>query len=298
VQTYTSSATAGEILTYTIDTQNLTYSYRIIYSAYGLTNMSGTGTLILNADGSFSPKDAPNTKVYALPNGLLIGTVNLMLNNVLRTVPIVGIAQPVATLVALAGTYNYVGIQCASQTFGVYTGCTSSYGTVQADNAGNYTTCHFANIAAGVATCTESATGVVSPLGNGIWKAVRTGSTNTNYLIAFAAPNGQNVLLLDINDPGGYGYGLIILSTQEPYVEKLVDGTWFYQSNTGTAGSLAVAGTNVTLSRGGTVTLSFDSPWTGLNTVSDGGFSMLAGAGAYAYINPGSPDFLEVGMKK
>lgn len=297
-QTYTSTAAAGEILTYTIDTQNLTYSYRIVYSAYGLTNATGSGTLESNPDGSFSPKDAPSTKVYALENGLLIGTVNLTLNNVIRTVPIVGIAHPVSSLTALAGTYTYVGLLCASQTFGVYTGCTSAYGTIQADSAGNYTTCHSANIANGVSACTESSTGTVTLLGDGVWKAVRSGSTNTNYMIAFTAPNGQNVLLLDINDPGGSGYGLVILSTQAAYVESLVDGTWFYQSNAGTAGSLAVAGSNVTLSQGGSLILRFDFPWTGLNSVSDGGLSLLAGTGAYAYINNSSQGFLEVGMKK
>src|SRR6476646_74145 len=30
------------------------------------------------------------------------------------------------------------GVQCAGQTFGVYTGCASSFGTVQLDNAGVY----------------------------------------------------------------------------------------------------------------------------------------------------------------
>lgn len=44
VQQYTASATAGEVLTYTIDTNALTYSYKIVYSAYGLTNTTGSGT--------------------------------------------------------------------------------------------------------------------------------------------------------------------------------------------------------------------------------------------------------------
>jgi hypothetical protein len=32
---------------------------------------------VANADGSYSPSNAPNTKVYALQDGLLIGTVNV-----------------------------------------------------------------------------------------------------------------------------------------------------------------------------------------------------------------------------
>jgi hypothetical protein len=37
-----------------------------------------------NADGSYSPSNAPNTKAYALQNGLLIGTVNVTVGVVPR----------------------------------------------------------------------------------------------------------------------------------------------------------------------------------------------------------------------
>ena len=36
------------------------------------------------ASGSYSPSNAPNTKVYALPNGLLIETVNVIVGVVPR----------------------------------------------------------------------------------------------------------------------------------------------------------------------------------------------------------------------
>jgi hypothetical protein len=39
---------------------------------------------VANADGSYSPSHAPNTKLYALQNGLLIGTVNVAVRVVLR----------------------------------------------------------------------------------------------------------------------------------------------------------------------------------------------------------------------
>ena len=297
-QTYTASATAGEILTYTLDTQNKTYSYKIIYSAYGLTNATGSGTLVANADGSYSPANAPNAKVYALQNGLLIGTVSLTLNNVSRIVPLLGMAQPISTPAAVAGTYNFVGIQCAGQTFGVYTGCGSSSGTVLLDSAGNYSACSGANIANGPGSCNPLTTGTLGLLGNGVWQAVRTGSINTSYFLGFKAPDGQNVLLLDLNDPGGYGYGFLVMSTQAGYVPSLVDGTWFFQTNAGTAGTIKVAGTQITSSSGGTLSATFDSPWTGAVSLSDGGLALLAGTGAYAYINPGFPGFLELGIKK
>jgi hypothetical protein len=39
---------------------------------------------IANADGSSSPSNAPNTKVYGLQNGFLIGTVNVAVGVVPR----------------------------------------------------------------------------------------------------------------------------------------------------------------------------------------------------------------------
>ena len=39
---------------------------------------------VANADGSYSPSHAPNTKVYALQNSLLIGTVNVAVGFVPR----------------------------------------------------------------------------------------------------------------------------------------------------------------------------------------------------------------------
>jgi hypothetical protein len=39
---------------------------------------------VANTDGSYSPSKAPNTKVYALQNGFLIGTVNVAIGVVPR----------------------------------------------------------------------------------------------------------------------------------------------------------------------------------------------------------------------
>jgi len=46
-----------------------------------IQNLSGN---VANAYGSYSPSNAPNTKVYALQNGLLIGTVNVAVGVVPR----------------------------------------------------------------------------------------------------------------------------------------------------------------------------------------------------------------------
>ena len=72
---YTSVAMAGELLTYTIDPVALTYSYTITESQFGLTGKTGSGTLVRNADGSYSPSGIPNARIVILPNGLLLGAV-------------------------------------------------------------------------------------------------------------------------------------------------------------------------------------------------------------------------------
>lgn len=296
VQQYTASATAGEVLTYTIDTNALTYSYKIVYSAYGLTNTTGGGTLTLNADGSYAPSEAPNSKVYALQNGLLIGAVNLSLGGIPQVVPILGISNPISTAASLAGIYNFISLQCTNQSFGVYAGCQTSHGTVQIHNAGTYTTCDKSNITNGTSGCTATSMGTFNLLANGVWSATRTGSTNTNHFLAYTAPDGQNVGIMDLNDPGGYGYGMVVMSSQAGYVQSLVDGTYISQATNGIAASLDISGTAIKDSLGNTFTATFDSPWTGMASISGGGYALLAGTGAYAYGDPSN--FLELGMKK
>ena len=51
-QTFTSSASIGELVSFSIDTTNNTYSYTITQSSFGLTGTTGSGTLIANSDGA------------------------------------------------------------------------------------------------------------------------------------------------------------------------------------------------------------------------------------------------------
>jgi hypothetical protein len=61
------------------------------------------------------------------------------------------------------------------------------------------------------------------------------------------------------------------------------------------AGSLSIAGTSISDSFGNTFTATFDSPWTGMASLNNGGHALLAGAGGYAYADP---TVFELGMKK
>ena len=99
---FTAVAMAGELLNYTIDTANLTYSYTITESQFGLNGKTGSGTLVRNPDGIYSPSGVPNARIVILPNGLLLGAVRERFGASVITVPIIGLSSPVTTLAALA----------------------------------------------------------------------------------------------------------------------------------------------------------------------------------------------------
>jgi hypothetical protein len=302
-QTYVASATAGEVLRYTFNSQANTYSYVITHSAYGLTNSTGTGTLTKNADGSYSPSESPSSKIYAAQNGLLVGRVRLALNGVNRDVPILGVSNPATSGADVAGTYNFISLQCAGKNFGVYTGCLTAYGsilvTATGANSANYTACESANITNGVGACVTSSVGTLTHAGGGIWELLRTGSANKSYLVAFKAPNNQKVGFVDFNDSAGYGYGQAVVSEQVSPSVSDIAGDYVAQTTLGLAASFSI-NSNATTSTGLTITK--DSPWVGMvktNSSGGKGVGIAAGTGVYAYRDPQvSAAYFEIGMRK
>ena len=71
--TFQAVASEGELVSYTVDTSAMTYSYKIIESAYGKTDVSGNGQLTRNSDGTYTPSGF-NGKVAILDSGLLLFT--------------------------------------------------------------------------------------------------------------------------------------------------------------------------------------------------------------------------------
>jgi hypothetical protein len=307
--TYTSSGSVGEVLSYSIDTTNKTYSYTILKSAYSLAGTTGSGTLTANSDGSYTPSENSNARVYNVSGGLLVGSAYLNLSGTYTNVPIIGVSSPVTTLSTLAGTYNYVGIGCTSPTSGTLSSsnCSTSYGTILIDSSGSYTTCTSANIT--TSTTCSSTTGTISYLSSGMWKFTRTGSTASNYLLAYDGGSSQVVLLIDTNDPSGYGYGQTVASTQVAISTSSNPGTYFKSSNTGEVGTVSVTTTGYTSSYtlSGTSytssgTLTYNSPWNGLvatsTTGGTTGIAITAGSGLYAFrSNVANSYYYEIGMK-
>lgn len=278
--TFTSVAMAGELLDYTIDTTNLTYSYTITESQFGLTGKTGSGTLVRNADGSYSPSGVPNARVVVLPNGLLLGAVRERFGASVITVPIVGLSSPVTTLDAIAGDYNYIHRNCLLAV------CGASHGTFRIAAGATWTSCRGGNVAAGPCSG-ASASGTLESLGNGLWR-VMDGATNIGTALGFAS-GGQNVVLVDLKDTrsSGFGVGMLVGGQQTPMTTAQTDGTWIAGTSAGHWGVFTASGTTITLNLLDGVPVNFpttftpDMPWTGLATTAAGGVGFLAGTGVY-----------------
>lgn len=290
---YTSAAMAGELLTYTLDTTNLTYSYTITDSQYGLTGKTGSGTLVKNSDGTYSPAGISNAKIAVLPNGLLLGAIRETINGTLTTIPIYGMSNPVTDLASGAATYNFVQRSCLS---GV---CTSYYGTFQISATGTWTSCPSGNLTTGCSGTTNS--GTLNSLGSGKWQ-VLSGATDIGTAIMNNS-SGQNVAILDLKDTraGGFGVGVLVGSSQLSINATQTNGTWVAASTTGQWGTFSASGSNISYSMvnglpsTATTTLTFDSPWTGMGTTTSGGHGLLAGTGVYLFENTGG--YAEMGIK-
>ena len=287
---FTAAAMAGELLTYTVDTTSLTYSYTITASQYGLTGRTGSGTLTLDADGTYSPSGMTNSKVVVLPNGLLLGAIREIINGTLTTIPIYGVKSPVTTFAEAAGTYNYVDRFCIAPT------CFSGYGTFNISPGGLWSSCASGNLTTG---CTGIArNGTLNNLGGGLSQVVN-GTTVIGTALAFNSGN-QKVIVLDLNN-AVTGLGLLVGSEQEFATTDQANGTWVGSTTTGFNVKFIVAGTTITrqtvngVASTATTTLTINSPWAGMASTSSGGKAILAGTGVYAFQNAGG--FGEIGLK-
>lgn len=297
-QTYTASAAQGELISYSVDTTKLTYSYTVIKSQYGCEVPtsdchSGSGSLTLNADKSFSVSGSSGSKFYALQSGLLVGTIKL---GSMPATPIIGIPNPISSGPSLAGTYNFISVQCPNKSNGAMTGCSGRYGSLTVTSTGPssiaYSTCESDDVQKQPPACASSTTGTGSYDPNlNAWKFLRTGSTNENFMVAFTSTNGKKVAYIDFNDPGagGYGYGQATVSEKQALV--LADrttnaGNWFMVSLVPGADSTSLVVTSNadgTVSTGGSMVA--NQPWDGFieNTTDTNGKFIMAGSGVFTY---------------
>ena len=291
---YTSVAMAGELLTYTVDPVALTYSYTITESQFGLTGKTGSGTLVRNADGSYSPSGVPNARIVSLPNGLMLGAVRERFGSAVVTVPIIGLSDPVTSVAGLAATYNFMHRGCLS---GV---CVTDTGTFAIAANGTWSSCASGNLGAGACPA-GGRTGTLVAVGGGLYQ-VMEGSTNIGTAIGFNSA-GQNVLLIDLKDfrAGGLGVGLVVGSEQTTLTPAQTDGTWIAGTSNGNWAVFTSSGSTITITNVDglpvNVVGSFtaNAPWLGMATTSGGGMGFLAGNGVYVLETANG--YAELGVK-
>lgn len=299
--TYASVAMAGELIDYTVDPVDLTYSYTIVESQYGLTGKTGSGTLTRNADGTYTPSGVPNARIAILPNGLLVGAVRESLGPSIGvvTIPIIGLANPVTNGAAMNGTYNYLHRGCLLPVCATDTG---TFVITASPTSVAWSSCPDVNLAAG--SCASGGrSGTMTHLGGGRWQ-VMEGSANVGTAIVFAS-GGQNVLIVDLKDrrAGGLGIGLVVGAQQATMTRAQTDGTWVAGTSTGHWAVFNTVDTQISvtvvdgfvLPTPVTSSFTMNSPWTGMATAVGGGKGFLAGSGVYV-LETGS-GHAELGIK-
>lgn len=314
--TFTGAAGAGELVTYTMDTTSLTYSYTIVESQYGLTGKTGSGTLAANADGTYSLSNIPNSKAVILKNGMLVAAIRESFGGVTKTVTIFGVSNPLTTLAAAAATYNYESYQCPTTNCST-TPAVTSYGTFQINGTATWVACEKANYATNPAACVGGAsTGTLNSLGGGKWQLVSNLGVNIGTALAYTAANGQNVMLIDLKAPGTFGYGIVVGSSQAVISATDVNGTWisgFYGELNGApaagydlatvTGGNSAAITNYVINgvaqANTTSAFTLNSPWNGMIQNNAGGSpGLMAGTGMIAHSDSGAAgSLIGIGFK-
>lgn len=293
--TYRTVALAGELIDYTLDTDNLTYNYTITESQFGLDGTTGSGTLTRNADGSYTPSGAPGSRVVVLPNGLMLGAVRGNFGATDVTTPIIGLTDPAPTSAALAADYNFVQRGCTANV------CPVTLGTLRIDAAGTWSACRDANAVAGPCTGTAS-NGTLEPRGAGMWRMRSSDGTDIGTAIGFNSA-GQNVLIVDLKDqrPGGFGVGMLLGGQQVPTSLAATNGDWIAAVTTGQWLDFTANGTDITITNidgqpmNIGVSFATETPWTGMVTTAWGDVGFIAGAGVYVLKTPAGD--VELGVK-
>jgi len=279
-QVFTAAAAKGELISYEIDPNLLTYSYTITSSAYGLSNTPRTGTLTYNAvDDTYTP-NGMSGKIAYNSAGLLFGVIKENFGSGIVSVPVFGMKTLEKQIANVADTYNYVSYQCIASS-----PCTSLYGTIRVNNNGMWQLCQGANLSAGSLSCavTLSGTGSIDS-STGKITLTDSNSNTTGTALTFAS-NGQKVFVIDLT--GGtstLGKGMVVASAQNNAPSSM-DGTWRY-IRTSETGRLVINGTTINQTidgvGSGSSTFTPNQPWTGFATTQNGNIALAAGSGMYA----------------
>jgi hypothetical protein len=298
--TYTSAATAGELVSYVVNPVDLTYSYEITKSAYGKTGEKGNGTLTKNADGSYTPSGMTG-KIRLNENGTMIGVITEDFdgNGTPEDVPVFGVSNPLKSFQDAAGEYNFVSYNCSGAN------CYANYGTFKVEADGSWQSCNSADLRDGIGQCQnpQSGTSVMSTVASGQIQILDRGGNGLGTLVTHKdVDSGQRLMFIDIahTATNGFGNGIIVGSEIASPTLESVQGTWIYMNSQTGAGTLVVSEGEYTDSAVGAtpISLSMGQPWDGFATTGNGYTVLMAGTGMFAAsYTSGGTETISIGVR-
>ncbi|HVL54969.1 MAG TPA: hypothetical protein VM491_00575, partial [Burkholderiaceae bacterium] len=236
--TYSGAALVGELITFTIDTASLAYSYTIVESQFGLAGRSSSGTLIRNPDGTFRGSGLPDAQIVVLPDGVLLAAVRENFGSGLRTVPVLAVRDPHSALAAGAGTYNYVARGCPADL------CATDHGSLRIDADATWSACSQGNVATG---CDGGAagSGTLNALGNGRWQMIAGGAQIGTLMMA--GGGDSKFAVVDLRDlrANGLGRGILVAAAQRPVSPASTAGNWVAGGSNGNWATLEIDATQI-----------------------------------------------------
>ena len=242
---FNSSGSLGELLTYTIDTTNFTYSYEIVESGYGLTGTTGSGNIVQNQDGTYSPSDAPDIRLILLPNTLLVGGENVTVGDADTFMLFAGVPalDTVYAPVEIAGIYNYIVFECDDPLEdGVCTsGYRSYYGTFEIGKLNIWQACSQGNLSDGENVLCSGGimTGSWADEGDGVI-SIKFGLSEIGKAMLLPSSAGGKVIVIDYKDHQDAGPGILVGVKQQDISGEDLSGKYRYNGNDGGYGDLEV----------------------------------------------------------
>jgi len=252
--TFNSSGTIGDLLTYTIDTSvsPMTYSYEIVESDFGLANTTGSGTLKLETDGTYTLSSDPGAGVILLPNTLVVGSAEVDISGTTETMLFAGVPALTTNYTAseIAGTYNYINFECgeALSNNQCTEGYKSFYGTFKIETSGTWEACESGDIDdQGTNPCAGIDSGTWTDQGNGRI-TVTSGGATIGTAMLLPSGSGGKVIIIDLKDrPGlGAGPGILVGVKKQDIANENLGGTYHFNDDDGGYGDVTVDNTNNT----------------------------------------------------
>ncbi|MBW2299737.1 MAG: hypothetical protein JRF46_05535 [Deltaproteobacteria bacterium] len=264
--TYNSGGSIGDLLTYTINTSNLSYSYNIVESDFELAGTTGSGTLTHNDDGTYTPSSDPNARLILLPNTLLVGGADLTVSGNPTTMLFAGVPALTTSYTAteIAGIYNYINFQCddSLDSGQCAAGYKSYYGTFKVDAGGTWEASDGDLGATPPAAVVNS--GTWKDLGNGRISVVSGGNEIVKMMLLPSASGGK-VMIGDLkNVDGVQGPGIIVGVKRQDLSSLDLSGQFTFNDDDGGYGNV-------------TVTNASDPTYTGTHHDSAGGSQDIGG---------------------